>query len=488
MDQPSTPPPSSQLPAHRSMSLGASPPWMLLIIAGCAGLVLGMVAMMSVLQTDQTAVDPQPGTGTNATTTTVDISAEELAELQNAAGEIPVIWQSPEKVDPTKEFPGANLLAVIPYNYNQYGSLDDLPTTAVATSTFSYYRRGNIAGTPDTLFSGDAIYLVIADNLKNTYSEMGIGEPAIPPSFYLIKHTLPGSRVIRYIAFTGREGEGYMPTDGFMPGNNLVISTTNLHLPRSSFPETITLQNGKILHRSPTQPTSFLTATTALCTDEGCPNKTPIAKTTDGQSVYAGLSIGTNFNSFDQPGCLAIFAPSGEAQLYVSTIETTEIDPGRSYENHPFPMLTTKGLELDAAYTLASSTAFIPFAMGGCGGLGCPEVLLASATSTPTMDQLKQIGKTKAGEPIYLPKDLRKSEISQSVYEMWYEYDTNGKKPSFDAFLQRFSVPYFLWKDALGRFVLYRNNQFVPLAECGKPVIYLYPTTPRTVQITQVMG
>jgi hypothetical protein len=41
-----------------------------------------------------------------------------------------------------------------------------------------------------------------------------------------------------------------------------------------------------------------------------------------------------------------------------------------------------------------------------------------------------------------------------------------------------------LWKDALGRFVLYRNNQFVPLAECGKPVIYLYPTKTQNVQVS----
>jgi hypothetical protein len=52
---------------------------------------------------------------------------------------------------------------------------------------------------------------------------------------------------------------------------------------------------------------------------------------------------------------------------------------------------------------------------------------------------------------------------------------------AYDQFVQ--SVPVFFWKDPLGHLVRFRNKTFLPLAECGKPVIYLYPTTASRVSV-----
>lgn len=34
---------------------------------------------------------------------------------------------------------------------------------------------------------------------------------------------------------------------------------------------------------------------------------------------------------------------------------------------------------------------------------------------------------------------------------------------------------HFLYKDGLGDYILFTNQDFAELAECGKPVVYLYP-------------
>jgi restriction endonuclease S subunit len=48
----------------------------------------------------------------------------------------------------------------------------------------------------------------------------------------------------------------------------------------------------------------------------------------------------------------------------------------------------------------------------------------------------------------------------------------------------------FFWRDALGRLVRFKNKLFLPQAECGKPVIYLYPehTTSVSVSVSPVGG
>ncbi len=56
-----------------------------------------------------------------------------------------------------------------------------------------------------------------------------------------------------------------------------------------------------------------------------------------------------------------------------------------------------------------------------------------------------------------------------------------GEKISYEQFVK--SRPAFFWYDPFGRLVKFQNNKFVPQAECGKPVIYLYPQTTTKVAV-----
>lgn len=119
---------------------------------------------------------------------------------------------------------------------------------------------------------------------------------------------------------------------------------------------------------------------------------------------------------------------------------------------------------------------------GGCFISDCPRI--AREEMLPKASDLIQVGRFKDGnDPVYIVKNIASSTITQSIYESWYFYDEGKDKPTIDEFVEQNPIPFFLWKDALGRYVIYSLSELAPLAECGKPVIYLYPEKPTTVSV-----
>lgn len=127
--------------------------------------------------------------------------------------------------------------------------------------------------------------------------------------------------------------------------------------------------------------------------------------------------------------------------------------------------------------------------IGGCGASACYNF----ANYIKNADQLKEVGKNKAGESIYELKDINlkadasaKTSILQSIYDMYYPgYDEKTRKPlpkiSFQEFLNKHPLLY--WQEPFGGYVVFTNTEFLPAVECGKPVIYLYPTKTTTVSV-----
>ncbi len=116
---------------------------------------------------------------------------------------------------------------------------------------------------------------------------------------------------------------------------------------------------------------------------------------------------------------------------------------------------------------------------GGCG----ESFWIVSPDDSDMSDAaVVAIGKTKEGQPVYMPKDPTKSESVRLAYEGWYVPDTD-KKPDFSEFLRLKPVPVIFWKDAFGRWAKYLDADVKPMAECGKPVIYLYPEKTTAVSV-----
>jgi hypothetical protein len=131
----------------------------------------------------------------------------------------------------------------------------------------------------------------------------------------------------------------------------------------------------------------------------------------------------------------------------------------------------------------------------GCGSTGCYNY----EHDINSLDQLKLVGKTPEGGNLYELKDKNfvdtrlNGELLKFYYDGYYPgYDEKTQQTlprvSFETFLA--DHPIVFWQDPFGKFMIFRNNNYLSGAECGKPVIYLYPTktTDVTVKVNPTGG
>lgn len=128
--------------------------------------------------------------------------------------------------------------------------------------------------------------------------------------------------------------------------------------------------------------------------------------------------------------------------------------------------------------------------VGGCGYWGCYNYPVDYKV---TKEKLKEIGRTASGDPVFEQKSLDSLQVANvgkggnqvmSVLEYKYEQYYPGyqiEKVSLEEFIA--SHPVFYWQDPFGNFIEFSNMKYVPAAECGKPVIYLYPKTETDVSV-----
>lgn len=114
----------------------------------------------------------------------------------------------------------------------------------------------------------------------------------------------------------------------------------------------------------------------------------------------------------------------------------------------------------------------------GCGGSNYASVVKLAD------NELVAAGKTTSGQQIFELKDTNHP-LLKSAYEQYYAPEN---KLAYADYVK--THPLFFWKDPFARLIKFQNSKYVPLAECGKPVIYLYPekTTAVNVQIAPQGG
>lgn len=167
----------------------------------------------------------------------------------------------------------------------------------------------------------------------------------------------------------------------------------------------------------------------------------------------------TSKNGIKQNG-FYLTAPDG-------TLRTYSLDINFYDKNRSVPQVTwNDGTANTAEYTDTDR--------GGCGSRNYTSVINGLSTS-----DLVAIGKTSKGDTVYELKD-QNSSILQKIYTNDYNpYDT--PKIAYNQFVQ--SKPVFFWFDSFGRLIKFQKSEFVPQAECGKPVIYLYPEQTTNVSV-----
>ncbi|MBU0646365.1 hypothetical protein KJ611_02710 [Patescibacteria group bacterium] len=123
----------------------------------------------------------------------------------------------------------------------------------------------------------------------------------------------------------------------------------------------------------------------------------------------------------------------------------------------------------DQKNTILNTQSYLRGQLGGCGLMRYDEVV--------TTEEIGPI--TITGEfhdsngnliNIYEPVDYG-SEYFTYYFQSW-QY-VHGEDKTIEEFAQ--THPAFIWRDSQGRLILSHSTDARPMAECGKPVIYLYP-------------
>lgn len=476
MDQPSPSAPSQPTPPTPAQVTGHSNA-LLVAVSVLIGLLVGIFGFLAWQKmsadyqppTDQGEDEPKapimvPERPITPLPPITPSSTQPTVDATNAT--LNVAWKTGTIVPPATAF-GSIITSNeinVPSVSGYEGGIDEaLP---VYTFSYDFYEQGRVIDGPykdHTVYGARQTKLVV---------DLGMGREQAPSFVSLV--VSPDKQAVRVVGMTNTPSL-------LAQGWSRVQFAPQLKLNVSSFPESLTLENGKVLRRASLSVTAD---PSPLCGATGCVDRLPLARTTDGRNVYEG-PVGSAATEVKlKPGCVILYNETGEGMIYESGIPSAVRDP-QAGEDVTYPAARLVGptqLKWETRY--ANTSTFRAHEIGGCGGIDCLRVLRADEVK---MTDLVEAGKTDAGDPIYVftPEATRSNPaVLYEVYESWYAFDeVTNQKPPMRAFLAQVKVPLFFWKDALGRWVVYKNTVAVPLLECGKPVIYLYPTKTQDVSV-----
>jgi hypothetical protein len=158
-----------------------------------------------------------------------------------------------------------------------------------------------------------------------------------------------------------------------------------------------------------------------------------------------------------------------------STLIEYDLDKSSLYPNDHIPQIIWVDGE-------KNKTSFTQALVSTCGSgfTGSVPILKEGSLSLAVKSE---IGKSVNGDPIYQVTDVSTELLKQiyNAYKTDREYPGAPKIFSIEEIAKQKN--HFLWKDQLGDWQIFVSSDFAPVAECGKPVIYLYPTRKTVVKV-----
>lgn len=171
-----------------------------------------------------------------------------------------------------------------------------------------------------------------------------------------------------------------------------------------------------------------------------------------------------------QPYFLKQQTPEEAEKIFYSTEYLAEID-----------WLENVVVASDEKYQLGLEFGF------GCGGAdGKPCTNIVNNADWFDENNLVKIGQTKKGGSVYELNDKATNKYYKELFDFGYagskgmlpgqfldEKQTSTEEENYQEFLNDY--PLFFWQDYRGDWRAYRKSKYKSMAECGKPVVYLYP-------------
>lgn len=118
--------------------------------------------------------------------------------------------------------------------------------------------------------------------------------------------------------------------------------------------------------------------------------------------------------------------------------------------------------------------------VGGCGSHDFENVVSAKDVNVKT--DLVKVGTNIMNDPIYELKDNNHKILKDLYSSSYIVLSGSPVTTTYEKFIAE--RPLLYWVDPFGKLVQLQNIKFGPMAECGKPVIYLYPEKPTKVSVS----
>jgi hypothetical protein len=163
--------------------------------------------------------------------------------------------------------------------------------------------------------------------------------------------------------------------------------------------------------------------------------------------------------------------PIVNRDLYVELADTTMIYYSQSISfiaDDDVPNVTIDGQK--------NSSKYIKSLVEACGYRNNVSILKNSADLS---SRITATGTNSVGDTIYYLKNANDA-IMNSAYSFYKTGREDTAISEADFFAKK---PVFFWKDPFGDYITFLNDTYSPMAECGKPVIYLYPEKSTQVSI-----
>ncbi len=165
---------------------------------------------------------------------------------------------------------------------------------------------------------------------------------------------------------------------------------------------------------------------------------------------------------------------------------------------HMYDMIPSILIEPDAEELFVQGGDLAPY---GCGRHYVPLTGIVDGKEWFDESLLVKIGETSAGDAIYEMSNKAETQGEEGVHPYYndlygygfnlslvdegYEWDEVYDDMAFADKYAKFvaDYPVFFWKDQTGYWRVFHKAKFVPMAECGKPVVYLYPEEKTAVNV-----
>lgn len=199
-----------------------------------------------------------------------------------------------------------------------------------------------------------------------------------------------------------------------------------------------------------------------------------------------------SFAEYRLNNCLYGISPDGILVRYLVTPSIFGVDSAKgATETQP---VTTSNYDLELVNGNTEKHEYMLFA-GGCGfATSCIATLNAADGEEESLEKVGNLdgrdvfmftGVTESDQPDYesLTGQVQSAYIS---YKMSLQYKDPAEEPlSISDYLAAHDIVFIKLEN--GDYILVYDTRYAPTVECGKPVIYLYPTTTQEVSV-QVGG